>query len=249
MDAQKNRRERSLAGDVALVTGASRGIGLAVALALAGRGAAVALTARSAAGLKEAAEIIETAGEQALALPADLADDEALLGLIPRTVERFGKLTILVNNAGLGIYGPVERAQAADWDTVMRLNARAPFLLCREAIGPMRQAGGGAIINVASVVGIKGYVNQAIYAASKHAMMGFSKVLAQEVQKDGIRVHTICPGGVATEMARQARPDLDESILMRPEEVAEVVAFLLTFKGNAVIDDVHLRRASGEPWF
>lgn len=232
--------ERALAGEVALVTGASRGIGLAVARALA---------ARSGDELKAAAEAIEAAGGRALALAADLADDEALLGLIPKTVERFGKLTILVNNAGLGIYGPVERAQTADWDTVLRLNARAPFLLCREAIGPMRRAGGGVIVNIASVVGIKGYVNQAVYAASKHAMMGFSKVLAQEVQRDGIRVHTICPGGVATEMARQARPDLDESILIRPEEVAEVVAFLLCFKGNAVIDDVHLRRASGEPWF
>lgn len=239
----------ALHGAVALVTGASRGIGRAVALALAARGAAVALAARSAEALGVLAGEIQSAGGRALALPADLADDAALLELIPRTVAQFGKLTVLVNNAGLGLYGPLEQAAAGDWDRVMRLNARAPFLLCREAIAPLRAAGGGAIVNIASVVGIKGYVNQAVYTASKHALMGFSKVLAQEVQKDGIRVHTICPGGVATDMAAAARPDLDPAGLIRPEEVAEVIAFLLAFRGNAMIDDIHLRRAGGEPWF
>lgn len=238
-----------LTGEVALVTGASRGIGRAVARALAARGAAVALAARSAAELNELAREIEAGGMPALALPTNLNDDGALLKVIPATEERFGKLTILVNNAGIGVYGPVERAAAEDWDRIMRLNARAPFLLCREAIAPMRQAGGGTIVNIASVVGIKGYVNQALYTASKHALMGFSKVLAQEVQKDRIRVHTICPGGVDTDMATQARPDLDRSILIRAEEVAEVVMFLLSMRGNAMIDDVHIRRANGEPWF
>jgi 3-oxoacyl-[acyl-carrier protein] reductase len=244
-----NPQTLPLQDHVALVTGASRGIGRAVARALAARGAAVALVARDAARLAEVVGEIQAAGGRALALPADLADDAALARLIPRVMEQFGKLTLLVNNAGIGIYGPFEKVENEVWDRVMRLNARAPFILCREAIAPMRAAGGGAIVNIASVVGIKGYVNQAAYTASKHAMMGFSKVLAQEVKPDRIRVHTICPGGVDTDMAGQARPDLDRSILIQPEAIAEVVVFLLTLGGNAMIDDVHIRRANGEPWF
>jgi len=239
-----------LSSDVAIVTGAGRGIGAAIAVALAREGAAVVLAARSGNELGAVASRITSEGGRALALPTDLEDDASVAGLIPAAVREFGKLTILVNNAGLGIYGPVEKTPTEDWDRVMRVNARAPFLLCRDAIGPMRAAGGGVIFNVASVVGIKGYVNQAIYGASKHAMMGYSKVLAQEVQADNIRVHTICPGGVDTDLVAQARPDLDRSILIRPEEVARVVLFLLTFRdGKAVIDDVHLRRAAGTAWF
>ena len=238
-----------LTGRVALVTGAGRGIGKSVALALARVGANVALAARSADQLTEVRDIIHSEGGRAEVYPADLADDGALMALIPQVCERLGRLDVLVNNAGLGIYGPVETATNDAWDAVMRLNARAPFILCREAIAPMRQAGGGAIINIASVVGVKGYAHQAVYGASKHAMMGYSKVMAQEVQADGIRVHTICPGGVDTEMAGQSRPDLDRSILIQPTEIAETVLFLLASQGNAVIDDVHIRRASGSPWF
>lgn len=243
------RFDKFLKGRVALVTGASRGIGKAVAMALAQTGAHVALTARSADGLCKVRDIIHSEGGQAEILPVDLADDNALLALIPQVCERLGSLDVLVNNAGLGLYGPVETATNETWDQVMRVNARAPFILCREAIAPMRRAGGGSIVNIASVVGIKGYVEQAVYGASKHAMMGFSKVLAQEVQSEGIRVHTVCPGGVDTEMAGQSRPDLDRSILIQPEEIAEAVLFLLACRGNAVIDDVHIRRASGAPWF
>jgi 3-oxoacyl-[acyl-carrier protein] reductase len=238
-----------LAGQAAIVTGASRGIGRAIALMLARGGAAVVAAARNAEHLASLVDEIERAGGKALAVLTDMASDADVAALVPVAVAHFGKLDILVNNAGIGIYGPMERATNDEWDLVMRVNARAPFILCREAIPHLRRAGGGTIVNIASVVAIKGYANQAIYGASKHAMMGWSKVLAQEVQKDNIRVHTICPGGVATDLVSQARPDLDRSILMTPEEVAEVVRFLVTFKGNAVIDDVHLRRASGEPWF
>ena len=130
----------------------------------------------------------------------------------------------------------------------MAVNARGPFLMSREAIPVMAAGGGGSIVNIASVVGIKGYVNQGAYTASKHALMGLSKVLAQEVQPLGIRVHVLCPGGVDTEMAGQARPDLDRSQLMTPAEVAEVVLFLLQQRGRAVVDQINLRRASGSPW-
>ncbi|MFP4579135.1 MAG: SDR family NAD(P)-dependent oxidoreductase [Candidatus Sumerlaeia bacterium] len=238
-----------LDGKVALVTGASRGIGKAVALALGKAGAKVVLAARNREKLESVAQEIQNAGTEAFCLQVDLGKDEDLLKIVPRVIETFGCLDILINNAGIGIYGPVEKAQPDEWDQMMRINARAPFFLCRDAICPMRKAGGGFIINIASVVGIKGYVNQSIYAASKHAMMGYSKTLAQEVQDYGIRVHTLCPGGVDTDMVEQARPDLDKDILMRPEEIAELILFLLQFKGKSVIDDLHIRRASGSPWF
>ena len=97
-------------------------------------------------------------------------------------------------------------------------------------------------------MGVRGYANQAAYGASKHAVMGMSKALAKEVQEDGIRVHAICPGGVDTPMVRQARPDLDPSVLMKPEEIAELVLFLVTRRGNAVVDQIHVRRAVSTPW-
>jgi 3-oxoacyl-[acyl-carrier protein] reductase len=240
---------RDLRGDAALVTGAGRGIGRATALALAREGAAVVLSARSADELERVAGEIRDAGGRAVVLPMDLADPATPAALVAGARAALGKLTILVNNAAVGIYGRIEDATLEQWEATMGVNARAPFFLACEAIGPMRAAGGGAIVNVASVVGVKGYVNQGIYTAAKHAMMGWSKVLAQEVQADGIRVHTVCPGGVDTALARDARPDLDPSILIRPEAVAEVVVFLLRLGGGAVVDDVHIRRASGAPWF
>lgn len=241
--------QANLHEEVALVTGASRGIGRAIALALGEKGAAVALTARNKAQLEDVAREIEKRGGKALALEADLSREEQVAAIIPAVVEHFGQLTILVNNAGLGIYGPLEEASLEDWDRIMAVNARAPFQLCRDAMKPLRKAGRGFIFNVASVVGVKGYVNQALYTASKHAMMGFSKVLAQEAQEGGIRLHTLCPGGVDTDMVRQARPDLDPEILMQPGEIAALVLFLIAFDGKAVVDDLHIRRASGAPWF
>jgi 3-oxoacyl-[acyl-carrier protein] reductase len=104
-------------------------------------------------------------------------------------------------------------------------------------------------LNIGSVVGIKGYANQGAYGASKHALMGFTKVLAQEVQPLGIRVHAINPGAVNTEMVRTMRPDLDPEGLIQPEALADWVVYLLTHRNSAVIDDLHLRRASGDPWF
>lgn len=239
-----------LRGRRAIVTGASRGIGEAIAMALARFGCNVLVTARSADGLSKVAANIEALGGCAAVAAGDLADDAFRASLVPAAEEQLGGLDILINNAGLGVYGPVCVAREEDWDRVMGLNARAPFFLCRDAIPHLRDSEFATIINIASVVGIKGYVNQALYTASKHAMMGYTKVLAQEVAEAGIRVHAICPGGVDTDMAGAARPDLDKSILMQPEEIAEYVLFLLAMRGSkAVLDDVHLRRASGAPWF
>lgn len=241
-------RERPLEGRVAIVTGAGRGIGRAIAMALAGHGAQLALAARREADLQAVRAEIETAGGQAACIPTDVSREPEVVRLVQETVARFGRLDMVVNNAGLGIFGPLAEMTAEQWDSVMAVNVRGPFLLCREAIPYLRQQPQSFIVNISSVVGIKGYANQAAYSASKHALMGMSSALAKEVQEDGIRVHAICPGGVDTPMVRQARPDLDPAVLMKPEEIAELVLFLVTRQGNAVVDQIHVRRAASAPW-
>jgi 3-oxoacyl-[acyl-carrier protein] reductase len=171
-----------------------------------------------------------------------------LLSLVHGTVQRFGRLDILVNNAGMGVFGPLVDTSTEEWDRVMAVNARGPFLLCREAIPLLRQQAHSFIINITSVVGVKGYANQAAYSASKHAVMGMTRALAKEVHADGIRVHAICPGGVDTDLVRDARPDLDPSVLIQPEEIADLVVFLVTRHGQAVVDEIHVRRAASTPW-
>jgi 3-oxoacyl-[acyl-carrier protein] reductase len=232
---------------IAIVTGASRGIGAAIARALAGEGAQVALVARSADDLEDVRAGIEAAGGTAWAVPADMAREDEVRRAVQAAVAHGGRVDILVNCAGIGVFAPLAETTLEDWDRVMAVNARGPFLMCREALPHM--SAGGCIINIASVVGVKGYVRQGAYTASKHALLGMTKVLAQEVQPRGIRVHAVCPGGVDTDMVASARPDLDRSDLMTPDEVADIVLFLIHQPGRAVVDQINVRRATSAPWF
>jgi 3-oxoacyl-[acyl-carrier protein] reductase len=237
-----------LTDKVALVTGASRGIGRCIALALAENGARVALTARTKAELLAVQSEIEASGSQAASFPSDISQETQAIALVQNTVEHFGRLDILINNAGSVLAKPLIETSTKEWDNLMAINARAPFILCRQAIPYLKQQELSFIINIASVVGVKGYVNQSIYSASKHALLGMTKALAKEVQADGIRVHAINPGGVDTDLVGLARPDLDRSVLMQPEEIAEIVLFLVTRQGRAVIDEINVRRAASTPW-
>jgi 3-oxoacyl-[acyl-carrier protein] reductase len=237
-----------LEGKVAIVTGAGRGIGRSIAHALAHEGVRVCLAARSADELQQVLEEIETAGGVASCLPTDVGREEEAVALVRNTVERFHRLDILVNNAGTGVFGPLAETSTDQWDAVMRVNARGPFILCREAIPHLQKQKNSYIVNVSSVVGVKGYENQSAYTASKHALMGMTKALAKEVRDLGIRVHAVCPGGVDTRLVGSARPDLDTSVLMRPEDIADAVLFLVTREGNAVIDEIHLHREASTPW-
>lgn len=233
-----------LAGRAALVTGGGRGIGRAIAVELAGHGAALAITGRTRAQLVETAAELAAGGAEVLPIEADLRDPAAIEPLVAAVVERFGRLDVLVNNAGVGRRATVEETDAALWDEMMAVNARAPLLLCRACLPHLRRAAPGFVVNVASVAALAGYPGQAAYAASKHALLGLSRSFAKEVQADGIRVHAVCPGGTDTDLLRAFRPDLGSGEVMQPREVAEVVAFLVTRRGLAVIDQVVLRRAT-----
>jgi 3-oxoacyl-[acyl-carrier protein] reductase len=234
---------------VALVTGGSRGIGRAIAVALAGEGAAAVLAARSPEALAEAADLVRRAGGRVESVVTELAEEASICHLMQVTQERFGRLDILVNNAGITHSASFEETRTEDLDRCWAINARAPFLLCREALGLLRQSPAASIINISSVVGVKGYPLQSAYTASKHALRGMSIALAEELRDTNIRVHVICPGGVDTDMVGSVRPDITKDELIGPAEIAELVLYLVTHRGNAVVDELHIRRATAAPWF
>ena len=237
-----------LEGKVAVVTGAGRGIGRAISVALGRARAAVVVTARTAEQIDAAAKEITDAGGQAVAIGADVAQESDICSLFDQVRQRLGGLDVLINNAGLGLFGLVEDLAAADFDQVVAVNLRGPFLCCREAMRMMIPQAGGTIINISSVVGFKGYPNQSAYAATKHGVMGLTKSLAAEAQKHGIRISAILPGGVYTDLIRAARPDLDPSVLMQPEDIAQTVMYLLSLSDNAAVDQIYIRRRASQPF-
>ena len=228
---------------IALLTGASRGIGRAIALELADLGFDLALVGRDQASLEETASLIP--GTRVSLITADLSDPGSSKYIVERTVSAFGGLHLLVNCAGVPQKGPFTEVTPEEWDKVFAVNARAPFFICQAALEPLKKSSKPMVINIASVVGFKGYINQSVYSSSKHALTGFTKVFAKEVQPFGIRVHLISPGGVATEMVKKMRPDIDPSELIQPEEIAEIVRFLVTRKGSGTIDQFYIRRYTG----
>jgi 3-oxoacyl-[acyl-carrier protein] reductase len=238
-----------LAGKVAIVTGASRGIGRAISVALAREAATVVLAARSIQQLQVTAGQVTKAGGEAHVVYVELTEEKSIRNLIKVTGEKLGRLDILVNNAGVTHSAELEQTSTEDWQRCISINARAPFILCREALPLLKKSESAYIINISSVVGIKGYPLQSAYTASKHALRGMTMSLAEELRGSNIRVHLLCPGGVDTDMADKARPDIAKDELIKPQEIAELVLYLVTHKGNAVVDELRIRRAASSPWF
>jgi len=237
-----------LSGKVALVTGAGRGIGRSIALALAGAGARTLLTARSAGELQGVAGEIRSRGGEAEFLAADLSRPEGVEAVFGASKRTYGTLEVLVNNAGLGLSGPLMEFPAESLELLLAVNVKGLFLCCQQAMRLMVPARRGYIINISSVVGFKGYANQAAYAASKHAVMGITKSLAVEAQPHGIRVSAILPGAVDTGLMQALRPDLDKALLMKPQDVADAVMFLLSLSETAAVDEIYIRRRSSAPF-
>ena len=241
--------EKQLAGKVAIVTGASRGIGKAISLVFAKEAATVVIAARAIDKMNETARLVTAAGGKAQIIPTELTDENSIKNLVKATGERFGRLDILINNAGITHSAKLQETLTEDYDRCMSINARAPFILCREALPLLKKAESAYIIDIASVVGVKAYALQSAYTSSKHALRGMTMALAEELKGSNIRVHLLCPGGVDTELVTKVRPDIKQQDLMQPEEIAELVLYLVTHKGNAVIDELHIRRAASTPWF
>lgn len=228
-----------------LVTGASRGIGKAIALELAASGYDLCITGRDINALESTAAELEAKGVRVRCACADLADESSYESIVKTAADTFGGIDLLVNCAGLSMAGPFDEATPEQWDKIFAVNAKAPFFISKAALPYLKKSEKPMVINIASVVGFKGYANQSVYASSKHALTGFTKVFAKEVQPFGIRVHLISPGGVATEMVKQMRPDIKADELIQTEEIAEIVNFLVNRKGKGTIDDFYIRRYSG----
>ena len=229
----------------AIITGASKGIGKVVALKLATLNYNLSIVGRNGMLLKELQSEIESLGRECLIIETDISLEEAPDRIVNETYKHFGRIDLLVNNAGMSFSGSVMETDRDVWNKLFAVNACAPFFICQAAIPYLKKSDNPVIINMGSVVGFKGYINQAAYSSSKHALVGFTKVLAKEVQKDGIMVHVISPGAVNTEMVREMRPDIDYSELIQPEEIADIVEFLVTKKGKGTIDHIYIRRQSG----
>lgn len=215
---------------VAVVTGASRGIGEATALTLGQAGASVVVTARAGDELAQLVERLERSGVAALAAPADLARDEDVERLKQAALERFGRVDILVNNAGVGKYGPLSSLTSADYDWMMNTNMRSSFLCTAAFLPGMLERREGAIIFVASAAGLRGLPNESVYCATKFAQVGFAQSLDYETRPHGVKVSVIAPGGVNTHFAlgtgRTAEdPALEE--MMDAQDVAEAILFAL----------------------
>jgi 3-oxoacyl-[acyl-carrier protein] reductase len=233
---------------VVLVTGGGRGIGRAIALAFARCGARVAVTARTKAEIDETVGLIKGAGGAGVAIRADVTAPEQIKQMVSRTEKALGPIDILIANAGVFVHKPILEITLKDWERVMATNARSVFLCCQAVLPGMRRRGRGRIIIIASSASKKGYTGQSAYCAAKHAVLGLAKVLALETHGQGIRVNTICPGGVNTRLIREGRQDVDPNTYMRPEEVAEAAVFLAMQTGMAVVDELAIRREGATPW-
>ncbi|NSW54981.1 MAG: SDR family oxidoreductase [Armatimonadetes bacterium] len=236
-----------LEGQVSLITGAGRGIGRAVAIAFARQGAKVACVARTLAQVEDAAAEIRSTGGQALALQGDVSDPRSVQAVVSRVENHWGPVDILVNNAGAFAVKSVLDTSLEDWDHIQSVNARGPFMLVKAVLPGMVQRRSGCIINIASMASLKPYPEQAAYCASKHALLGFSKVLADEMRAHNVRVTAICPGGVDTDLVREQRPDWSPEQLMSPEDVAEAAVYVANLSPRCAVDVLPMRRWPAAP--
>ncbi len=235
----------TLAGKVAIVTGAGRGIGRSIALRFAAAGIRVAALARTAGELEETARL--AAKGSILPLPADVSSADSLRRAVAAARERLGPIDLLVNNAGVYLQKPFMETRAEEWTNLYQINVLGAVLCAQEILPEMLRRKSGRIIFVCSSASHRGYPNQSAYVASKHALLGITKVLAEETRGSGVRVHALSPGGVNTGLIA-GRKDINPAEYMDPEDVASLALFLAGMDGTGVIDEVVIRRAGADPF-
>jgi 3-oxoacyl-[acyl-carrier protein] reductase len=230
---------KPLEGKVAVVTGASRGIGLAIARALGRMGAKLAICARDAGRLEGAAAELRREGGTVLAVPADVSRAADVAALVEKSEETLGPIEILVNNAGTGYFGPTHEATEANWDTVLDTNLKSVFLLSKAVARGMIERRGGHIINIASLAGKNAFPGGGIYCASKWGLLGLTECMAEDLRAYGIRVSAICPGSVHTEFSPHAGKDPRK--MLQPEDIAHAVETIVTQAPQSFISEVIIR--------
>lgn len=230
---------RLLEGKVALVTGASRGIGQAIARSLGRMGAVISLCARDAQKLQSARRELEADGAMVLAVPADVSRLDDITSLVQTTERSLGPIEILVNNAGIGHFAPIQEATEVNWDATLDTNLKAVFLLSKAVAPGMISRRSGHIINIASLAGKNAFAGGSVYCASKWGLLGLTQCAAEDLRPYGVRVSAICPGSVATDFSPHSGKDPGK--MLQPEDVAHAVEMILTQAPQSFISEVLLR--------
>ncbi|ERR1700726_1324466 len=232
-------KEKTLEGKVAVVTGASRGIGLAIARKLGSLGAKLSLCARRADKLENVASELKSAGAEVVVVVADVTSPDHIRSLVEETKQAFDSIDILVNNAGIGYFGPFYEASESNWDSVLDTNLKSVFLLSKAVATGMIERRTGHIINIASLAGKNAFAGGAVYCASKWGLLGMTECMAEDLRAYGIRVSAICPGTVATDFSPHAGKDPRK--MLQPEDIAHVVEGIVTQAPQSFISEVLLR--------
>lgn len=231
----------TLSGQVALVTGAGRGIGRAISMSLAAEGATVVLVSRTVAELDKVRKEIEAKGGTAACIRADITQEEEVATLFSEVKNRYGRLDILVNNAGIGRFVPVREMKVADFDAMWQVNVRGLFLCTQQGIRVMEPQRNGVIVNISSLAGKNAFVNGAGYAATKWALMGFAKCLMLEERQFNIRVITICPGSVDTTFSNHEPDAVMTGKVLSPQDVAETILSAISIHPRAMVSEIDIR--------
>jgi 3-oxoacyl-[acyl-carrier protein] reductase len=228
----------SVENHIAVVTGAGRGIGRAVAIELGRLGAQVALAARSRTELEQTAGIV---GSKASVIPTDVCKKDEIQRLFEQVATDLGPVDILVNAAGLGVFGPVVDFNDEDFEILIQTNLRGIFFTSRFVLPSMIERKRGHIINIASIAGKVGSANRAVYCASKFGVVGFTESLAEEVRQYGIRASVICPGSTDTRFSPSETSGKSRERMLRPEDIAHAVGMIVTQEPNSFISEIIMR--------
>jgi len=238
---------KDLSGCSAIVTGGGTGIGRGIAIALAKQGVKVVVCGRRDIPLDSVVQDILISGGQALGVQADISQENDVARVVSSAVDVFGSVDILVNNADIGGGNAIHEHLIEEWDQIIAVNLRGPFLLCRAVLPIMRSNRKGHIINVSSESGMEHYLRDGAYGVSKHALNALGEYIQRENQEFGIRLDTICPGMVVTEMTEQAS-GLDHTKCLYPDDIADLVIWLLTRRENIKIGRPVLIQTMKNPW-